>query len=468
MQDEVSQTDPWIAFLSVEGLHNRLSFEINLHPGMNIIYGKNGIGKTTLLHIIANLSEADIERFRHLSFRRIEIKNSEGKSVRLEKVNGELSVFINDQKTSFDNETMALSEVEKESVRSVVGERATYLPAFRSVLERMRESNYNPYDERSKPEYEVLHHAEVEAFRLARNDKRIYRRDTASIESNVRKTLRCRQWFGSFVPVVRYPSIMDVVSGLSDEWGSAQVVIGNIDQKQFETAFVEIFSAIAEGSVSTGSQDQAKLLDEIKDLVALDDSRVQGPTRMSAYLQLVNIAEKNADSNQNYGNILEIYRKTLVDRKNGRERVLSPIKDFQDSVNVFLSEKEFKVGGRSTGMVPRLREDNVYIEPRSGKPYGVTALSSGERQIVTMLYSTSRSQFKAGCCLIDEPELSLHVDWQRIILKHIEKQHQGRQIIACTHSPEVGADHEGRVQFFSPRTVEADCEDSDSDEGVGV
>jgi predicted ATP-dependent endonuclease of OLD family len=52
--------------------------------------------------------------------------------------------------------------------------------------------------------------------------------------------------------------------------------------------------------------------------------------------------------------------------------------------------------------------------------------------------------------LIDEPELSLHIDWQRIVLRELQNQSSGRQIIACTHSPEVGADHMEEIQDFEP------------------
>lgn len=56
----------------------------------------------------------------------------------------------------------------------------------------------------------------------------------------------------------------------------------------------------------------------------------------------------------------------------------------------------------------------------------------------------------SGIFLIDEPELSLHVDWQRIIISELMAQAGNRQIIACTHSPEVGADHSDAVQIFDP------------------
>lgn len=467
-EHETPEMETWISAVEVDGLHNRLSFRVDLKPGMNIIYGKNGIGKTTLLHVIANITEIDIERFSHLSFRWIEVTGSNNDVIRLEKSDGNLSVYINRQKTSYEAGGVGLSDLERQNIRSIVGERATYLPAFRSVLERMRENSYSPFEDRTRPEYDSLRQLEAEAFRQARSDDRMLRRDGSTIDANVSKTIRCRQWFGQFVPAVRYPSITDVVSGLNDEWTTAQIAISKIEQKQFETAFVEIFSAIAKGDVQKAETDQNVLLEEIRDLVSPEDGEAFGPHRNSTYSQLVNVTQESDGGNKIYSNILEIYRDKLLARKLERETILRPISAFQESVNVFLAEKLLKIGSRGRAGLARSRETNVFIEPNVGKAYGVTALSSGERQILTMLYSTSRSQFKSGCCLIDEPELSLHVDWQRIILKHMAKQHQGRQIIACTHSPEVGADHDDRVQFFSPHATDtADCE-TEVDDGASL
>ena len=468
MGQSIRQSETWISSVKVEGLHNRLSFELDFQQGINIVYGKNGIGKTTLLHIIANLSEVDIDRFHYLSFKSIIVESSGGSSVRLEKTEGITSVYINDQKTSYDFVgKVDLSDLERQSLRSVVGERATYLPAFRSVLERMREGSYN-YEERSTPEFDVLQQIEAQAFRSVRSGERLLRRQVSLIDSNVFKTLRCRQWFGAFVPIIRYPSITDVTSGLNDEWSNAQVAISRGEQRQFEAAFVEIFSAIVKGDTNNDEQDQGRLLDEIKALGSFDEVPVQGPAKLSAYIDLVTIAEQSISSDRNYNKVLEIYRDKLRDRKHEREIVLSPITAFQGSVNEFLSGKLLRIASRMPRPSSNARPSSVFIEPSVGSAYAISALSSGERQIVTMLYSASRSPFRDGCCLIDEPELSLHVDWQRIILNHIERQHQGRQVIACTHSPEVGADHDGRVQFFTPTVVAIGGDDIDQDESSGL
>lgn len=41
--------------------------------------------------------------------------------------------------------------------------------------------------------------------------------------------------------------------------------------------------------------------------------------------------------------------------------------------------------------------------------------------------------------LADEPEISLHIEWQRKILPAVKRLNPFAQIIAATHSPEVAS-----------------------------
>lgn len=66
-------------------------------------------------------------------------------------------------------------------------------------------------------------------------------------------------------------------------------------------------------------------------------------------------------------------------------------------------------------------------------------MSSGERQLLTMLYAVNRMS-KNSVVLIDEPEISLHIDWQENLLIKMMEQLGSRQIIVCTHSPAIASD----------------------------
>jgi predicted ATP-binding protein involved in virulence len=47
---------------------------------------------------------------------------------------------------------------------------------------------------------------------------------------------------------------------------------------------------------------------------------------------------------------------------------------------------------------------------------------------------------QANTILIDEPEISMHIDWQRSLVQSMTRLNPQAQIILATHSPEVMAD----------------------------
>lgn len=68
----------------------------------------------------------------------------------------------------------------------------------------------------------------------------------------------------------------------------------------------------------------------------------------------------------------------------------------------------------------------------------LSALSSGEKQLLRILLET----LSAGrsTIIIDEPEISMHVDWQRRLISAMRQLNPNCQIIVATHSPEVMAE----------------------------
>ena len=68
----------------------------------------------------------------------------------------------------------------------------------------------------------------------------------------------------------------------------------------------------------------------------------------------------------------------------------------------------------------------------------LSALSSGEKQMLRILIECLAAGESA--VLIDEPELSLHVDWQRRLVDCMHIVNPDCQLILATHSPEVMAE----------------------------
>ena len=456
MEEDFAGAGPYISSVEVEGLHGQFDVKIDLGPGLNVIYGKNGRGKTTMLHLVANLLELDFQRFRYLQFLRLAVRTSGGDEVEIERDEGSphLRVKVNGALTSIGNGD-GPSPLEMTSLRGVLGGRATYLPAFRSVLERARaeSSAYYRYGERKSPDFDSIQRAEFLALKEVASDTVLGRRVQDEAASSAEKTLLCRKWFGNFVPVIRYPAISDVEESLVEEFRRAQFEVTAKEQRMFEETFVRVFrvSAGLETIPSHDSnegilQEISKLLENQNSLIGNDDSRETNQLLLDSARQLGSIYQPGEGVN-NY--LLEVYRKALSEREHARNKAFSKTREFEKSVNRFLDKKAISIG-RSSGNKRIGRSSVVSVSTDAGHSYGLSALSSGERQIVTMLYSASRTKFTSGMVLVDEPELSLHIDWQRIILRELTKQAPNRQIVVCTHSPEVGADHFEDVQDFEP------------------
>ncbi len=68
----------------------------------------------------------------------------------------------------------------------------------------------------------------------------------------------------------------------------------------------------------------------------------------------------------------------------------------------------------------------------------LSTLSSGEKQLIRIFVDLLAAG--SSVILIDEPELSMHVDWQRRLVRSMRTLNSSAQIILATHSPEIMAE----------------------------
>ncbi|WP_308936706.1 AAA family ATPase [Salmonella enterica] len=70
----------------------------------------------------------------------------------------------------------------------------------------------------------------------------------------------------------------------------------------------------------------------------------------------------------------------------------------------------------------------------------IEKLSSGERQLIYTFLRVFNSERENQIILLDEPEISLHLSWQEILISSIKKIRDDCQIILVTHSPGIVMD----------------------------
>ncbi|MBX4263015.1 AAA family ATPase [Clostridium estertheticum] len=75
-----------------------------------------------------------------------------------------------------------------------------------------------------------------------------------------------------------------------------------------------------------------------------------------------------------------------------------------------------------------------------GKEFDINGLSSGEKQLFLRGLSLKFLEANNSIILIDEPEISLHPEWQQKIIKVYENIGVNNQLIIATHSPHIVGD----------------------------
>ncbi|HFQ0131482.1 TPA: AAA family ATPase, partial [Escherichia coli] len=81
------------------------------------------------------------------------------------------------------------------------------------------------------------------------------------------------------------------------------------------------------------------------------------------------------------------------------------------------------------------RLEVIVKDTYTGDRISLNDLSSGEKQVISLMATIYLNDNTPKIILIDEPELSLSIEWQRMILPDLNAGENVRQIIAITHSP---------------------------------
>jgi predicted ATP-dependent endonuclease of OLD family len=86
----------------------------------------------------------------------------------------------------------------------------------------------------------------------------------------------------------------------------------------------------------------------------------------------------------------------------------------------------------------RFTDDSIRVIGADGEIIGLKSLSSGEKHLLRILVETLR--IGSSSLIIDEPEISMHIDWQKDLISSLQVLNSEAQLILATHSPEVMAD----------------------------
>lgn len=458
---------------AITGLYGYRSISLSSDYAATVLIAKNGSGKTTLLGALDAFLRCQFSRLRDLEFSEITCK--------LRGINEELVIKKSDVREFVDvGPSSALASY-------AVTIDVTPSALFRFIMEEYGDTKLSHTDLIEDPIYSAI----LKRSGYSRNQTNIaceqLKSEVLDINENIRRIYPLVKSVMSDIDVVYLPTYRRIELPLIEE---ARDLNGRRRRPKFRFAGNSLFTA----DIQFGLKDISERLSELNQSILVESN--QGYRQFSANIinELIDgTFDKEDSSAKDIPNKeeLTLFFARLKDYRNPRS--FSPVsvpnidkiyngqgitwesnkflryflgqlstviaatrdierrvEDFISSCNRYLSTEniaspgEFGVDLLHTSpnledKVLRFNRQNLKVHVESvptGRKISIDALSSGEKQMVS-LFAKLFLYPREKLVLIDEPELSLSIDWQRQILVDVVNAPLCRQVIAITHSPFV-------------------------------
>lgn len=191
--------------------------------------------------------------------------------------------------------------------------------------------------------------------------------------------------------------------------------LGDIVEEQYTKVDLEVINSASEQTI-------ANVLNRIQD-------NILSPENKQHLRSIIDVVKKSAVQNEHSKIICHYFTKLMAFQKEIEKKELQ-ITSFCGVCNEYMADKTFRYD---------IANFKFTISPTGDAEHSrlisLGHLSSGEKQIVSLFSHLYLSGGDKYFVLIDEPELSLSVPWQRRFLVDIRKGDFCAGLVAVTHSP---------------------------------
>lgn len=150
-------------------------------------------------------------------------------------------------------------------------------------------------------------------------------------------------------------------------------------------------------------------------------------TTSPLYAALYNVVYQNSERKSFFD-----YRMRALNYKDQTSRIEARIEKLFQIINNFFEETQKQIEFD-------LEDNKLVFRTKDGTVITLDKLSSGEKQLLLILLNVFLMDEKPHILLLDEPELSLHIEWQRNLIQALRKLNPNCQLIITTHSPSIFA-----------------------------
>ena len=400
-------------------LFGRFDYSIELkEDGLTIITGPNGFGKSTILDCIYQLykKENGILFFLNLDFEEVFFLISNEKQLKITKKSGAL--VVNDKTNC---------SVNFKNIKKYFGDDF--------FLNRYYNQNYDKkFANRKTMDKDFAYESFIESyFNIEKNydKKRIQKNNIMFVGNALRE-------FSKELGKVFYIREQRLVSEEFDRFDES-ILKDEIKElpKKFKLLLDRNSSEYSSKSNELDSSYPIRLFNN-KEAITSKDEFNQKIELMTEKFQKLNKFDlsraqdlRNLEFKEEFAKALKIYFDDFDEKYQIYENFVNQLELFTDIINDKLDFKKIEIS----------REEGIFIEDIDvkGKKLSLSQLSSGEKQEIILFYKLIFETPENTLLLIDEPEISLHIAWQKKFMDDLYKiiKFKNLNVIVATHSPQI-------------------------------
>lgn len=423
-----------IAQFKVENLFNSFTHVIDFknETGITLMLGQNGLGKTVMLNLIKSIFSYNFDKVLDVCFSKVVITFDNNNKIeleqRIEKDNIHDLIFYYYEKDNLISQDSlhAMAENSDKAMREI---REYILPYYRRFDE-------NEWVDRRSGE------------RCTTNELILLHNDLIPKEI-------LTKWR-------KYPIwLTDVIDLFNVNLIETQRLLTTVQiEERYSRPHKEYRNTVEEYSKELLAEINAKLASSTELAAKLDRTY---PNRLIDRLKNISdISQKDLNCKLND---LEIKRKRLsivglIDLK--EEPVLQSISNQEKAIKEVLlvyiddSNKKLEVYDSLADKIELLmriinsrflfkklsinRDTGFnFVSTKNGQPIDLNKLSSGEQHMLILFYQLLFKYSSQTLLLIDEPEISLHISWQKRFIEDLQQilKLNSMEILIATHSPSI-------------------------------
>lgn len=211
-----------------------------------------------------------------------------------------------------------------------------------------------------------------------------------------------------------------MVYSISDAEGNNYTCTTQVEDKE---GFGQEFDLIAKSvTVDFINSFEQRVSDAIRLSKHPDWNREKDSTLLDEFIR-----EELNHRNEIYSGAYETLMELL--QKDGKINLEDHV-DIQDYFQLMMVCKSF-FEGYSLSIGSKL----VFRKGKDAIPYN--NLSMGQKQLLLILLKVTNTQKQSAIFFMDEPDLGMHVDWKKKLIKVIRQLNPNMQLIVSTHAPSM-------------------------------